>query len=341
MANINNSQFPGGLAFLGGDGRVTQPWAFWLQNFEANLPPSGSGYVVDGTATAYGEMVIFQGADSNKGSSPSLGYIYFAVDTGKIYVEQAGNWVEQSPELTGDMFKAQGSNEVTLNTVNNAVGTWGSPTSYPVITVNEKGLVTNVTTEAIVPGGAAIPGGLTDQLQFNAAGSFAGTATVTYDAFTGTLISSLQHVTDEITFTDPVPTLNNLLPDQTGHEGEILVTDGTNAVWSPLVPSYEFTFNFGDATPKLLMNVPADRVITQINMYVTEAFNGTTPSLSIGDTGDYASLMDTTDNNPIVISNWAVTPGKTYGADTDIYLSIVAGSGATTGAGLLVIQIQN
>lgn len=38
---------------------------------------------------------------------------------------------------------------VTLDTVNSAVGTYGSNTSVPVVTVNAKGLVTNVTTASI------------------------------------------------------------------------------------------------------------------------------------------------------------------------------------------------
>ena len=340
MANINSSQFPGGLAFLGRDGYVTQPWAFWLQNFEANLPPAGSGYVVDGSAAGYGVMTLFQGPDINKGSSPELGYIYFAVDTGKIYVEQAGNWVEQSAALTGDVSKPAGSNVVTLNNVNSTIGTFGGLTTIPVVTVNEKGLVTNITTEAIVIPTQVTPGGIPGSVQFNNFGVFSGNGSLLFDGV-DTLTQVNGNILGELTFTTPATTLNNLLPSQAGQEGNILTTDGTNAVWSPLVPSYEFRFNFGDATPKILMNVPADRVITQINMYITEAFNGTTPSLSIGDAGDYSSLMATTDNNPAVISNWAVTPGVSYGTDTDIYLSIVAGSGATTGTGLLVIQIEN
>lgn len=44
--------------------------------------------------------------------------------------------------LTGDVTAPGGSNATTLATVNANVGTWGTTTTYPAITVNAKGLVT-------------------------------------------------------------------------------------------------------------------------------------------------------------------------------------------------------
>jgi hypothetical protein len=59
--------------------------------------------------------------------------------------------------LTGDVTASgTGSVATTLATVNSTVGSFGSSTLIPVITVNAKGLVTNVTTTAVSGGGGAV-----------------------------------------------------------------------------------------------------------------------------------------------------------------------------------------
>jgi hypothetical protein len=55
----------------------------------------------------------------------------------------------QFPALTGDVTTVEGSLTTTLATVNNTTGTFGSVSAIPVVTVNEKGLVTDVTTAAL------------------------------------------------------------------------------------------------------------------------------------------------------------------------------------------------
>lgn len=52
------------------------------------------------------------------------------------------------PAFTGDVTKASGGSSLTLATVNSNVGSFGSATAIPVVTVNDKGLVTAVSTVA-------------------------------------------------------------------------------------------------------------------------------------------------------------------------------------------------
>ncbi len=328
-------QIPLGYDIIGPNGRMTQPWAFFFQTFSQNLPPSGSGYVTDGSAGTSGPMTLFWGPDSDKGM-PKPGYIYFATDSGKIYIANGSSgWIMESPAYSGDVTKPANSTVLTLNNVNPWPGTWGSATQVPVITVNEKGLVTYVSTKPI----STSPGGIDQSIQFNLKGQMFGSSNLTYDYTNDILTADTVHVNTEITFTTPSTTLNNLLPIQTNNAGMVLVTNGTNASWAPVGP-LEFTFNYGDATPKPLFTVPAGKVVTQINIFITTPFNGVGSSLQIGDASNYGSLFASTDNNPLVESNWTSNPGVFFGSDTPIFLSIAQGTGCTQGAGLVLITIQ-
>lgn len=160
MANPR-SQIPLKFEFLGRDGKVTQPWAFFLQTLDNALPPPGPnnyGYVIDGTASTTGPTTIFQGIASNRGSNPTANSIYIADDTGQIFTVSGNQWQEQTPAITGDITKPAFSNNATLKTVNGTVGTFGDGTNIPVITVNAKGLVTNVELVPVTAPSLNLPG---------------------------------------------------------------------------------------------------------------------------------------------------------------------------------------
>jgi hypothetical protein len=100
-----------------------------------------------------------------------------------------------------------------------------------VISVNAKGLVTNVTTETItVPSGA--PGGPDLSLQFNSGGTFGGSAALTFNPGSQTLTLVNGTVSGALTFVDPEPTFNNLSPLNT--VGDLLAYDGVSNVRVPV-----------------------------------------------------------------------------------------------------------
>lgn len=319
---------------MGPDSKMNQPWAFWFQNFAQNLPPSGSGTVIDGSNTTYGQMTLYQGLDAAKGT-PSLGDIYFALDTRKIYVESAGAWVTQLPAFTGDASTALGGTTITFNTVNNAVGTWGGVNSIPVITVNEKGLVTNVTLEPVAAGQS--PGGPNFSVQYANGGVFDGNSSFTFDPGSQTLTLNNMHVGGTISFTNPVNTRTNLLPAQTGLAGQVLTTNGTDVSWEP-TGTYELLFDYGDASPKNLITIPADKIIQSVSIIIMTPFDDTS-TLSIGDAGDVDRLMETTDNYTEEAGTYTVEPAYKYGINTQLTLSITPGA-STAGHGLVVITYQ-
>lgn len=61
--------------------------------------------------------------------------------------------------LTGDITSPLDSNTTTLATVNSNVGSFGSVTQVPVITINGKGLITAVSNTTITPAASSITGG--------------------------------------------------------------------------------------------------------------------------------------------------------------------------------------
>jgi hypothetical protein len=72
-------------------------------------------------------------------------------------VEFQGSGIRRSA-LTGDVTAPAGNNTTTLATVNSNVGSFGSATAAPAVTVNAKGLVTAVTTNTITPAVGSITG---------------------------------------------------------------------------------------------------------------------------------------------------------------------------------------
>ena len=321
-------------------GRMAQPWAFWFTQFVADLPPIGYSTVINGVKSSVGDIYLYLGLDSAKGAAKT-GDIYFAYDTGIVYTCSGSSWIVMFPSITGDVSNiGVGGTVLSLRDVNSSIGTFGDATHYPVITVDAKGRITNVYNEAVTtPGGTGLPGAPVGSIQYNSGTGFAGASTLTYNAIGDRVNLTNLSVSGSIGFSNPTPTLNNLLPTQTGNAGQILTTNGTNVLWESVQP-YEFIFHYGDATPKLLLTVPANKVILSVNIVITTAFNGTGAALTVGDASNYSSVVAATDNNPSVISNWTIEPGVFFGSNTPIYLSITAGSGATQGTGLLTIQIQ-
>lgn len=357
MATNQRSQIPSKFEFLGRDQKITQPWQFWLQGLESGLAPIGSGYVIDSTLSTTGSTSIGQGAQSARTGTPSINSIYFADDTGGIFTVQGGAWQQQTPAYTGDVTKPAFSTITSLATVNSAPGTYGSSTTVPIITVDAKG---RVTTAGFAPVEMPpLPGSAGDIIYRGATGNPAATAELTYDPLTGNI-----KVWSQITFSNAIPTFTNLSPLTTkgdvigfdgninvrvpvGTDGYVLTADSTTdsgLKWATPPGSnpafIEVAFNYGDASPKLLTTVPANKLVLMSSIVIKTPLNGVGATLQIGSTGTPGDVMDTTDNAPSIQSNWTNNPDTVYGSDTPIYLTINNGSGATAGSGLVILQIQ-
>lgn len=359
MAITPRSQIPLAYSFLGRDGKVTQQWAFFLQTLTSALPPgggggTGDGYVIDGTAGITGPTTLYQGPAGSRGSAPATNAIYIADDTGQIFTVQGGQWQEQTPAFTGDVTKDAFSDALTLAIANSSPGTYGSGSMVPSITVDAKGRVTSVSLNPVT---LAIPAGMTgDMFYLNASGELTPTyGQVKYDTANLALF-----INGQIEFADPAPTFKNLSPATVkgdlitnnganpavigvGADGYVLTADSTSATglkWAPNATQIEVPFQYGNASPKPLAIIPANKLVLMCSIRITEAFDGIGATLKVGSATTPDDIMAETDNYPGVMSSWSVNPNTVYGTDTEIYLTLNMGAGATTGAGLLILSVQ-
>ena len=324
---------------IGRDGLLDYRWRQFFDLISKSVSPAGTGYVIDATASSYAPMVMYQGADTAKPGNPSTGDIYFALDTGKIYWGQGGVWNNLSEALVGDVTKPANSNITSLANVFASPGTYGGPTQTPVLTIDSKGRVTNLSFETITAP-ALTPVGPNGALQFNQGGTLGGSTQVLYDALNGALF-----------FTNPAPTRENLSPLTTkgdifvrsatestrlpvGTNGQYLSADsttGTGLKW--ISPSeVEVRFYYGDATPKPLVTVPANKVIQEVLLSVLTAFDDPTATLSVE-----PGLLATSENLPSVTGNYGSVPGIEFGTSTLLTLNISPGT-STQGMGVVTIN---
>jgi hypothetical protein len=102
----------------------------------------------------------------------------------------------------------------------------------------------------------------------------------------------------------------------------------------------ESTFAWGDATPAAITVATGGKLITRVELHIITPFDGTGAAISVGDAGDADRLMTTTQNDPTTVACYDAYPEHTYAVDTTVLLTITPGAGATAGAGLLVISLE-
>lgn len=102
----------------------------------------------------------------------------------------------------------------------------------------------------------------------------------------------------------------------------------------------EFPFAYGDATPAAVTTATAGKMVYGVQVNIKTPFDGTGAALVVGDAGQANRLMAATENDPFNVGNNITNPAHAYAAGTGILLGITPGAGATQGAGLLVLHIQ-
>jgi hypothetical protein len=126
-------------------GNTVQSWSTIV-----DTPTTLSGYgITDALTGNSGVTGWAAGLYANIPAAGNAGAMYYATDTKTVYYDTGTSWDIESPALTGDLTTTAGNLTTTLVTVNSNVGTFGSTTSIPVVTVNGKGLVTAVSTASI------------------------------------------------------------------------------------------------------------------------------------------------------------------------------------------------
>lgn len=101
-----------------------------------------------------------------------------------------------------------------------------------------------------------------------------------------------------------------------------------------------FPFSCGDATPATLMTVNAGQMILAVTISLDVPFNGVGASLSVGDAGDDGRLLDSNMIEPTIVGAFQNAPCLRFVSDTQILLTIVPGTGASSGSGVVSLYLE-
>ena len=189
------------------------------------------------------------------------------------------------PAHTGDATSTAGAVALTLATVNSNVGSFGSASSIPVITVNAKGLVTAVSTSAVsIPSGSiSVTGG--DLTLSGTTGTAITNATLaTVNSNTGSFGSATSVPVLTVNAKGLITAVSTAtvtsLPTQTSNAGKFLTTDGTTASWTSTTAAAGGAIYANTTTISTTYTIPAGQNGFSVGP-ITVA-NGTTVTVSSG-----------------------------------------------------------
>jgi hypothetical protein len=117
----------------------------------------------------------------------------------------------------------------------------------------------------------------------------------------------------------------------------LLLLDETRLLNSRLI-NPEIAFSYGDPTPWQLARVASGKTVLTVTVGILTPFNGTTPSLTIGDSGDPARFMSL--DLSTASGTYEVNPDYLYSTETDINLYLSIGGSTTAGNGIILINLS-
>ena len=98
------------------------------------------------------------------------------------------------------------------------------------------------------------------------------------------------------------------------------------------------SLGYDSTSPLTIGTVAAGARIVRVHLKIEIPFNGTAPTLEIGDTGVADRLMAAGDNDPKTADTYITYPLHEYSAQTDVTLTITP-DGSTAGAGLVFLEV--
>jgi hypothetical protein len=162
------------------DGKITNPWYFWLKSLSDQSAAASGNFVIDGSHSSYGPTTMFQGPDSDKGAG-ATGDLWFSTDTKEIWQNIGGIWQLMIPAFNGDVTSVAGSTTLTLSQVNPI--TYGTFTYPSTITVGTDGRITNIASG----GDFAAAAGSNTWVQYNNSGVLGAVSNFAYSYTTNQL----------------------------------------------------------------------------------------------------------------------------------------------------------
>jgi len=109
---------------------------------------------------------------------------------------------------------------------------------------------------------------------------------------------------------------------------------------TPVGGSVSAPFAWGDATPLLVGVATSGRTVESVTLTIKTPFDGVGASLAVGKNGDLSQLMTTSQIDPTTPGTYKSHPVVSYSEDTNIYIAITPGSGATAGNGVVTVAFH-
>ena len=138
-------------------------------------------------------------------------------------------------------------------------------------------------------------------------------------------------------------TYNLTLPVNAGSAGQVLITDGTGVLsWANSVSgATDVTLStplaFGSSGTVSIGTLPANAVILTVQVVVDSAFDST-PSMSVGITGNLSKYMGSGDVNLNVAAGWEVSPTIAPDASSEALEITYSAASATTGSARVLVS---
>lgn len=95
---------------------------------------------------------------------------------------------------------------------------------------------------------------------------------------------------------------------------------------------------FSDLSPVSLGSIPSGSRVTDVSVHVTEAWDGTNPSIQIGTAGDPDLLMESVESE-LDVSDRYFEKVSIQSGPLDLVVTVTPGSGASTGKALVRVEI--
>jgi hypothetical protein len=138
------------------------------------------------------------------------------------------------------------------------------------------------------------------------------------------------------------------LPIADGSTGDVLSTDGLGnlsfvavATGANQIKTQSEQILFGTSSPIIIFTPPNNSTISKVIVDVDIAFNGTTPLLSVGISGDTTKYMNSTENKLKKIGSYEVTPNYQEDGTPDQIIITFVSSGSSAGQCQVTIEYSN
>ena len=99
-------------------------------------------------------------------------------------------------------------------------------------------------------------------------------------------------------------------------------------------------FTFGDVSPISFVTIPAGKMVLEVHVIIETPFDALDAGITVGDSGNPLSLMNTDQINPNEAGSYQTNPLTSYLIDTELFLYFTPGTDPQAGAGRFFILVE-